>query len=123
MRPILIVEDDDLNRLMFAEFFDAMGYRALTATKATDGIMLATQDPPQLILMDLRLPGNLDGLEATQILKANPLFRSTPILLISAHYEPGIEMRALQAGCAGFVRKPIDLKALRNLVAALVDEH
>lgn len=122
MATILIIEDDDLNRLMFAEFFAAIGYRSATASKATEGIMLASQEPPVLILLDWHLPGGVNGLEAAQILKANPQLRHIPILIISAHYEPDIEQRVLAAGGAGFVRKPVDLKSLRKLVKSLVDD-
>ncbi len=122
MPTVLIVEDDDLNRTLFQEFLKRIGYSVASAARAEEGVELALAVQPVLVLMDLHLPGGMDGLEAARVIKAMPNLAAVPVIIISADYSPGIEQRVLDAGCAGFLRKPIEMSRLRQIVQGLVKE-
>jgi CheY-like chemotaxis protein len=94
------------------------GYRVVGAETAELGLSLAQKELPSLIIMDLKLPG-MDGLEATRILKADPMMSHIPILMLTAYAMQADKVRAFDAGCAEFVTKPIDLKSFVNTVRRL----
>ena len=105
---VLVVEDNPVNRKLARNVLRARGYRVLEAETGEEGIEIAGRERPHLILMDLQLPG-LDGLEATRRLKADPATRAIPIVALSAHAKDVDEARARDAGCAGYIAKPIRL--------------
>src|SRR5262249_22074299 len=113
---ILIIEDNPLNRELAADILDAAGYAILQAEDAEEGIALARAEQPSLILMDVSLPG-MDGLRATGMLKQDAATKQIPVLALTAHALKGDEERALAAGCAGYIPKPIDTRALPRAVA------
>ena len=122
MAKILFVEDEpdirDLVRLALEE-----GHEVLAAETAEEGLRRASDDAPDVILMDISLGGALDGLEATRRLRADPAFDSTPIIALTAHAMPGDRERVLAAGCDEHWTKPItDLLAFREMVARVVSE-
>ena len=82
---------------------------------AEEGVLLATSELPDLILMDVALPG-MDGLSATQHLKGDPRTQGIPIVALTAHAMSGDEGRALAAGCAGYITKPIDTRSFPTTV-------
>jgi signal transduction histidine kinase/CheY-like chemotaxis protein len=105
---VLVVEDNPVNRKLARNVLRARGYRVLEADTGEEGIELARREQPHLILMDLQLPG-LDGMEATRRLKADPATREIPVVALSAHAQESDEERAREAGCAGYIAKPIRL--------------
>jgi signal transduction histidine kinase len=105
---VLVVEDNPVNRKLARNVLRSRGYRVLEAETGEEGLEIARSEHPHLILMDLELPG-LDGVEATRRLKADPQTREIPIVALSAHAQATDEARAREAGCAGYIAKPIRL--------------
>jgi len=116
---ILYVEDNDDNVYVMRNRLGRVGYTVLVAADAEQGLAMAAAEHPDLILMDLRLPG-LDGWEATRRLKAMPETRHIPVIAVSAHAMAGDREKALEAGCDDYDTKPIDFPRLRLKIQALV---
>jgi two-component system, cell cycle response regulator DivK len=113
-KTILLVEDNNDSRVIFATCLESSGYRVIEARRGEACVELARQKLPDLILMDLQLPG-LSGLEATRLLKADPMTAHIPIVAVTASArEMTEEIRA--AGCDGFLAKPLDPFAVRDEV-------
>lgn len=108
---VLLIEDNPLNMELAVDLLELGGYEVLTATTAEEGIELAQKEIPSLILMDISLPG-IDGLEATRILKKDKKIKDVPIVAMSAHAMTGDKEKAMEAGCVGYITKPIDTKSL-----------
>lgn len=118
-RPIiLLIEDTKEATAMVTDYLQMAGYQVLTAREALTGMELAKRTRPDLILMDIHLPG-MDGLEATRRLRADPDFRTLPIIALTALAMPGDRERCLAAGATDYVTKPVSLKKL----AAMVDQY
>ena len=118
---ILYVEDNDDNVYVMRTRLGRVGYTVLVALDAEQGLAMAVAERPDLILMDLRLPG-LDGWEATRRLKAVPETKHIPVIAVSAHAMAGDREKALAAGCDDYDTKPIDFPRLRAKIQALVPE-
>jgi len=112
---ILLVEDNAQNRRLAEFLLKSRGYTVYEATTGQEALALARTLLPDLILMDLQLPG-MDGLTATQLLKADDLTRQIPVIALTAFAMQGDRERALQAGCDAYIVKPIDT---RNFAAAV----
>jgi len=108
-RRILVVEDNALNLELVRDILTAEGYDVLEAADGPTGVAVALAECPELILMDLQLPG-LDGFQATQQIRADPKLRDVPIVAVTAHAMKGDDERARAAGCDGFVAKPIQVR-------------
>jgi two-component system cell cycle response regulator DivK len=108
---ILIVEDDPGNRMLIADLLASTGYRPIEAEDGEEAIALTRQERPDLILMDLSLP-RLDGWEATRRLKADADLKGIPVIALTAHAMAGDETKALDAGCDGYISKPINIGSL-----------
>jgi CheY-like chemotaxis protein len=106
---VLVIEDNPMNMELAADLLEFADYEVLQATNAMDGISLAKAQHPDLILMDLGLPG-MNGLQATKILKGDPITNSIPILALTAHSMPTDEAMVLKTGCDGYISKPIDTR-------------
>jgi CheY-like chemotaxis protein len=91
-------------------------YEVVEAVNAETGIQLAKEQRPDLILMDIQLPG-MDGLSATRKLKADPDVTAIPVVALTAYAMLGDEQKALEAGCAGYISKPLDTKEFPRLIA------
>ena len=115
MATILIVEDNATNMKLSTFLLESAEYTVLGATSAEIGLTLAREGRPDLILMDIQLPG-MDGLEATALLKADESTREIPVIALTALAMKGDEERILAAGCDGYIAKPIDYK---NFLAAI----
>jgi CheY-like chemotaxis protein len=115
---ILYVEDNDDNIYVVKNRLGRAGYTIVVATDGEQGVAMAVDEKPDLILMDLRLP-LLDGWEATRRLKAAPETRSIPVIALSAHAMTGDREKALEAGCEDYDTKPIDFNRLRAKIQAL----
>ena len=114
-RRILIVEDNAVNMELVTDLLEVAGYDVLQAPTAEIGLDLARSEAPDLIVMDIGLPG-MDGLEATKILKGDPQTESIPILAATSHAMKGDQEKAHAAGCDGYITKPIDTRALADEV-------
>ena len=111
MPKILLVEDNDLNRDMLSRRLQRRGYQIVMALDGEQGVALAQSENPDLILMDMSLPG-LDGWEATRLLKAKPEFSQVPIIALTAHAMFTDREKAMAAGCDDYDTKPVDLPRL-----------
>ncbi|WP_256757027.1 response regulator [Cohnella sp. WQ 127256] len=111
MLKILLVEDNELNRDMLTRRLARKGYQVIVAEDGQQGVELAIQQSPDLILMDMSLPV-LDGWEATRILKNKLETKAIPIIALTAHAMAGDKEKAYQAGCDDFDTKPIELSRL-----------
>lgn len=111
MARILIVEDTPANRRLAAAVLASAQHVALQAADAAEGIGVARRERPDLILMDVQLPG-MDGLEATRILKTDPRTRAIPVIALTAFAMKGDRERFLESGCDGYLDKPYTWKAL-----------
>jgi two-component system cell cycle response regulator DivK len=119
---ILYVEDNDDNVYMLKMRFEVLGgYQMLVAADGEQGIRMAADERPALILMDLDLPV-IDGWEAARQLKASPSTRDIPIIALSAHALVGAREKALAAGCDEFDTKPVDFDCLLSKITRLLNK-
>lgn len=109
---ILIVEDSDSIRRMIEALVAARGHQVVAVPSGAKGLEEAFDTPPDVILLDLNLPGSFDGFEVCEKLRANPLTRSVPILIISATSDDDAKQRALAAGATAYYTKPFSPMAL-----------
>jgi two-component system cell cycle response regulator DivK len=116
MATILIVEDNAANMTLAQYLLESVGHRVLSATDAEAGLALARAELPDLILMDIQLPG-MDGLEATAQLKREPATQRIPVIALTALAMKGDEERILAAGCDGYIAKPMRYKEFLATVA------
>jgi two-component system cell cycle response regulator DivK len=114
---ILIVDDNPLNMKLIRVLLTAEGYQVRTAVDAKEALDVLHDCHPQLILMDIQLPG-IDGLELTRQLKADPSTADITILGLTAYAMKGDEERIRAAGCDGYIPKPIDTRALPGVIKA-----
>lgn len=119
MPKILMIEDNEQNRDALSRRLQRHGYDVITAIDGRQGITMAQAEIPDLILMDLNLP-DVDGWEATRILKEAPETRAIPIMAMTAHAIAGDEERALQAGCDDYHAKPVEFQRLLTQIEALL---
>ncbi len=119
-QKILIVEDNLMNMELATDLLEASGYVVIQSVVAEEGIKLARVESPDLILMDVGLPG-MDGLEATGGLKQNPTTKDIPVIAMTAHAMKGDEEKAVAAGCAGYITKPIDTREFPKAMARFID--
>ena len=118
-RVVLYIEDNLVNiKLMQAAMKNRPGVELLTAETADEGLMIAKENHPDLILMDIQLPG-IDGITATTLLKANDTTRNIPVVALSADARKEDIDRALSSGCSAYLTKPIDLQALYQLIDSI----
>ena len=104
---ILLVEDNEDNRLVYRTILDHFGFEVLEAADGEEGIRRARADDPDLILMDVSIP-KIDGWEATRQLKADPQTASIPIIALTAHALASDREKAREAGCDGYLAKPVE---------------
>ncbi len=119
-KKILIVEDNAMNMELATDLLEASGYVVIQAGSAEEGIESARIESPGLILMDISLPG-MDGLEATAVLKKDPATKDINIVILTAHAMKGDKEKALAAGCAGYIIKPIDTREFPKTVAGFIE--
>jgi two-component system cell cycle response regulator DivK len=106
MAAVLVVEDNPANMRLAQFLLESAGHSVLTATDAEAGLALARREQPDLILMDIQLPG-MDGLEATTLLKRDEATRAIPVIALTALAMKGDEERIRAAGCNGYIAKPM----------------
>lgn len=108
----LAVDDNATNLEILRVLLRTSGVPVLAATNGEAAVDVATRELPELIFMDLSMPGEIDGIEATRRLKANPATRHIVIFALTAMVAPGDEAQAMAAGCSAFIRKPYTRKQL-----------
>src|ERR1043166_5312650 len=104
-KRILVVEDEEDNRRIVRDLLTSVGYEIIEAVTGEEGVKAAETQLPDLILMDIQLPG-LDGYEATRRIKANPDLRHIPIIVVTSYALSGDDVKAFEAGCDAYVPKP-----------------
>ena len=119
MPRLLLIEDNDLNRDALSRLLARQGFKVLAARDGAEGVELALQERPDLILMDLGLP-LIDGHEATRLLRATPVTAGIPIIALTAHAMETDREAALSSGCDDFETKPVVLGRLIAKIGALL---
>lgn len=117
---ILVVEDNEDNRDLVVKVLARQGYRVVEAVSGEQALELARTSPPDLVLMDLDLRG-MNGFEATRHLKADPSLRHIPVVALTAYAMVGDRERALDAGCDGYLSKPVDVRKFPDQVRAFIE--
>jgi CheY-like chemotaxis protein len=118
---ILIIEDNPMNMELASDLLLDEGFDVIGAEDAVKGIEMAKADHPDLILMDLQLPG-LDGIQATHLLKEEASTRDIPVIALTAHAMSNHSAMAKEAGCIAFISKPIDVMQFPDQISELLEE-
>ena len=118
---ILVTDDQEDNRRILLDLLSAAGFEVVEAATGEDGVKAAEVHVPDLILMDIQLPG-IDGLEATRRIKANPALAHIPVFAVTSFALSGDEARALAAGCDGYVAKPFSPRRILAMVQELLPQ-
>ncbi|HUE82419.1 MAG TPA: response regulator [Pyrinomonadaceae bacterium] len=118
-KRLLLVEDSEDNRFMLRRLLEMGGYQVVEAVNGPEAVRIAEQGRPHLILMDLSLP-IIDGLAATRKIRQMPRLANVPIIAVSAHDSADFHAQALEAGCDGYITKPIDFTQLEDLITRLL---
>ncbi len=106
-KRILVIEDHAENRRLLRDLLTSFGYGLTEAVTGEDGLAAVEANPPDLILMDIQLPG-IDGYEVTRRIKANPSLCHIPVIAVTSYALSGDDVKALEAGCDAYVTKPFD---------------
>jgi two-component system cell cycle response regulator DivK len=114
---ILVVEDHEENRRLLRDVLGKGGYEIIEAVTGEEGVAFAALHLPDLILMDIQLPG-LDGYEVTRRIRANAALRHIPIIAVTSYALSGDDVKAFEAGCNGYVTKPFKPRELRATIRA-----
>jgi len=114
-KTILVIEDQEDNRRILRDLLTNSDFEVIEAVTGTDGVCIAETHHPDLILMDIQLPG-IDGYEATRRIKANPDLQKIPIIVVTSYALSGDDVKAFEAGCDAYVTKPF---SPRNLLAKI----
>ena len=117
MSLVLIVEDNEKNMKLVRDILQAKGYETMEAGTAEEGIKLALERIPDLVLMDIQLPG-MNGMEALEVLRANSATSHIPVVAITASVMEQDRQQIMDTGFDGFIEKPIDLRAFLATVQA-----
>jgi two-component system, cell cycle response regulator DivK len=114
-KTVLIVEDNALNMKLFGDLLEAKGYATLRASEGDGALALAKRELPDLVLMDIQLPG-LSGMEITRRMKADPAMRDIPVVAVTAFALRGDEAKIMESGCSAYVAKPVSIDHLLDVV-------
>jgi two-component system cell cycle response regulator DivK len=118
---IVIIEDNEKNLKLVRDVLQFRGYRTLEAASAEDGLTLVLEQRPDLILMDIQLPGT-DGVEALRRLKASPATASIPVIALTAFAMKDDRQRFLEAGFDGYLDKPINIKTFPDQMRQIYEQ-
>jgi CheY-like chemotaxis protein len=117
MHKILLVEDNVINQEMLTRRLERHGFSVCCALDGAAGVAMALSEMPDLILMDVAL-GEMDGWEATQLIKANPATAAIPIIALTAHALASDRDKSVEVGCCDFDTKPVDMQRLLGKIRA-----
>ncbi len=118
-KRILVIEDHEDNRRIMNDTLSAAGFEVIEAVTGDAGVAMAESEIPDLILMDIQLPG-LDGYEATRSIKSKPALRHIPIIVVTSYALSGDDVKAKEAGCDGYLAKPFRPRELLAMVCEFV---
>ncbi|MGH7329223.1 MAG: response regulator, partial [Polyangiaceae bacterium] len=118
---ILVVDDSAINRSVLRAMLESAGFEVVEADRAKDGIAMAQAAPPQVILMDIRMP-DMNGLDATRALRNDPRTITTPVIAVSAQAMTGDRELALDAGCVAYVTKPVARQELLSAIGGVLQK-
>ncbi len=118
-KRILVIEDHEDNRRIMNDTLSAAGFEVIEAVTGDAGVAMAESERPDLILMDIQLPG-IDGYEATRLIKANPELRHIPIIVVTSYALSGDDVKAKEAGCDAYLAKPFRPRELLSKVREFV---
>jgi two-component system cell cycle response regulator DivK len=121
MSVILIVEDNEKNMKLVRDVLQAKGYTTIEAVTGEEGVRLATERKPDLILMDIQLPG-INGIEALRVLRANPDTAAIPAVAVTASVMQQDRKHITEAGFDGYLGKPLNLKEFLETVRAMLEK-
>jgi CheY-like chemotaxis protein len=121
-KTILVIEDNSLNMKLVKSLLKIGNYSVLEASDAETGIQLAKSHKPDLILMDIQLPG-IDGLDATRRIKKDPELMKIPVLALTSHAMQGDKEKSIEAGCSGYITKPVDTRNFLSVIHGFLDGH
>ncbi|PKP56248.1 response regulator [Candidatus Atribacteria bacterium HGW-Atribacteria-1] len=107
MKKILVVEDNEINMYLCSRILKSSGYEVIEARSGEEGVELTIKGKPDLIIMDIQLPG-IDGLEATRRIRESEADGEIPIIALTSYAMAGDRKKALKAGCTGYIEKPIN---------------
>ena len=110
-RNILVVEDQEDNRIIMRDLLMSADYEVIEAVTGDEGVSAAKAHRPDLILMDIQLPG-IDGYEATRRIKENPDLKKIPIIVVTSYALSGDDVKAFEAGCDAYIAKPFSTREL-----------
>ena len=110
-KRILVVEDQEDNRRIVRDLLTSVGYEVMEAVTGEEGVKMAGAHTPDLILMDIQLPG-LDGYEATRRIKATPALCQIPVIAVTSYALSGDDVKAFESGCNAYISKPFSPRAL-----------
>ncbi len=120
-KRILVIEDHEDNRRIMNDTLSAAGFEVIEAVTGDEGVAMAESERPDLILMDIQLPG-IDGYEATRLIKAKPALRHIPIIVVTSYALSGDEVKAKEAGCDAYLAKPFRPRELLAKVREFLPE-
>lgn len=119
-KRILLIEDNEQNRYLVTFLLQARGWEVLHAADGPAGLALAGEIAPALILLDIQLPG-MDGYAVARALRANPKLAEVPVVAVTSYAMPGDRERCIEAGCTGYLEKPINPQTFAAEVEALLE--
>src|SRR5881394_495982 len=122
MARVLVIEDNAANMTLATFILESAGHIAIPASDAETGLTTARAEQPDLILMDIQLPG-MDGLQATALLKLDPATRAIPVIALTALAMKGDEERIRAAGCDGYIAKPMRYQEFLVTIASQLDRY
>ncbi len=118
-KTVLIVEDNELNMRLFTDLLRASGYQTLHDIDGSKAIDIARSERPDIILMDIRLPG-ISGLEITRMLKDDAELKTIPVIAVTAYATQGDEEKCREGGCDGYITKPIVIASFLKSIAGFL---
>jgi CheY-like chemotaxis protein len=120
-KKILLIEDNPANRMVFQDLLQVEGYEVICVGNAEDGITRAREIVPDLVLMDIQLPG-MDGLTATRVLRSDKLTREILIVALTSHAMTDDREKCISAGCNGYITKPVRVASFRQEIRELLTQ-
>lgn len=117
---VLVIEDNELNMKLIRSLLQIGGYRILEVIDAETGIQMAREHLPDLILMDVQLPG-MDGLSATRIIRKDPKLQHIPVIALTSYAMRGNGEKSQEAGCTGYITKPINTRSFLKMISQYLD--
>jgi len=119
-KTILVIEDNELNMKLVRSLLKFGNYEVLEAVDAETGMQLIRKHRPDLVLMDVQLPG-MDGLKATRIIKGDLALKDIPVVALTSYAMQGDEEKATEAGCTGYITKPLDTKVFLEIIDQFIE--